>query len=436
MVASLGFYLSLRTLSLRSPSFQSTDPAHNLSDTFEQKFPKERLFVNGFTKYGNQPDEFNSEDVDSNGMMGSMMQDLAFAIPDVDEAMSFAEDTKHVKSMIYPALRFHTVLEKGARKAQRVGGEVRWDDWAGRYVYETESTREVSIVEGGETSVELNGGLHDAIIKQLSNRATFEESARAAVFGTKFKLVNLALVLYLAVILYIPLSSTSSSETLVDDSDPRISYLGIGVQVYGTVGDAVPQSQPGSGSPASTYQVDDLPTSLFVFPGNNQNNYGIQFYASPLLDPGNHTLLITALGNNGSELWLDYIVYFSALDSSTNESVPNSSETPSPPASSSSPKSGSTATNTTHKTSPKVEIISGVLGSVMGFFLVLVLAYIIRRRRNTLRSRYPSPFYSWIKILNARGLPQPGRLIERSALYKSALLESLRAVLIFSGKIL
>lgn len=37
---------------------------------------------------------------DSNGMMGSMMQDLAFAIPGVDEAMSFAEI---MKSVIYPA---------------------------------------------------------------------------------------------------------------------------------------------------------------------------------------------------------------------------------------------------------------------------------------------------------------------------------------------
>lgn len=35
---------------------------------------------------------------DSNGMMGSMMQDLAFAIPGVDEAMSFAEIMKCVKS--------------------------------------------------------------------------------------------------------------------------------------------------------------------------------------------------------------------------------------------------------------------------------------------------------------------------------------------------
>ena len=33
---------------------------------------------------------------DSNGMMGSMMQDLAFAIPGVDEAMSFAEIMKYV----------------------------------------------------------------------------------------------------------------------------------------------------------------------------------------------------------------------------------------------------------------------------------------------------------------------------------------------------
>jgi anion-transporting ArsA/GET3 family ATPase len=35
---------------------------------------------------------------DSNGMMGSMMQDLAFAIPGVDEAMGFAEIMKYASS--------------------------------------------------------------------------------------------------------------------------------------------------------------------------------------------------------------------------------------------------------------------------------------------------------------------------------------------------
>lgn len=38
---------------------------------------------------------------DSNGMMGSMMQDLAFAIPGVDEAMSFAEIMKSAFMQIY-----------------------------------------------------------------------------------------------------------------------------------------------------------------------------------------------------------------------------------------------------------------------------------------------------------------------------------------------
>ena len=34
-------------------------------------------------------------------MMGSMMQDLAFAIPGVDEAMSFAEIMKSVRRLRY-----------------------------------------------------------------------------------------------------------------------------------------------------------------------------------------------------------------------------------------------------------------------------------------------------------------------------------------------
>lgn len=101
---------------------------------------------------------------DSNGMMGSMMQDLAFAIPGVDEAMSFAEIMKypltlpcratiiddsfrHVKSMEYSVIVFDTaptghtlrflsfpsVLEKALGKLSTLGSrfapmisQVRW----------------------------------------------------------------------------------------------------------------------------------------------------------------------------------------------------------------------------------------------------------------------------------------------------------------------
>jgi hypothetical protein len=47
-------------------------------------------------------------------MMGTMMQDLAFAIPGVDEAMSFAEIMKYVTST--PCARTITVKNGQARQ--------------------------------------------------------------------------------------------------------------------------------------------------------------------------------------------------------------------------------------------------------------------------------------------------------------------------------
>jgi arsenite-transporting ATPase len=97
--------------------YQSTDPAHNLSDAFGQKFSKDATKVNGFENlFAMEIDPTSAIQemveqctwlyytlsvaymsiADSNGMMGSMMQDLAFAIPGVDEAMSFAEIMKCV----------------------------------------------------------------------------------------------------------------------------------------------------------------------------------------------------------------------------------------------------------------------------------------------------------------------------------------------------
>ncbi|KAF2110643.1 anion-transporting ATPase-like domain-containing protein [Lophiotrema nucula] len=126
----------------------STDPAHNLSDAFNQKFGKDARLVDGFDNLSAMEIDPNGsiEDLLANGPegtdeamaglggMGNMMQDLAFSIPGVDEAMSFAEVLKQVKSLSYDVvifdtaptghtlrfLQFPTVMEKALAKISQL----------------------------------------------------------------------------------------------------------------------------------------------------------------------------------------------------------------------------------------------------------------------------------------------------------------------------
>ncbi|KAI6782068.1 anion-transporting ATPase [Emericellopsis cladophorae] len=140
----------------RSVLLISTDPAHNLSDAFNQKFGKEARLIDGFDNLsameidpngsmqdlmaGGEPgqgnDDLNALGAGAGGM-GGMMQDLAFAIPGIDEAMSFAEVLKQVKSLSYETiifdtaptghtlrfLQFPSVLEKALAKVSQLSSQ-------------------------------------------------------------------------------------------------------------------------------------------------------------------------------------------------------------------------------------------------------------------------------------------------------------------------
>jgi arsenite-transporting ATPase len=134
----------------------STDPAHNLSDAFGMKFGKDARPVTGVPGLAAMEIDPNGtindliaaggEDAQDAmqglGGVGNMFQDMAFSIPGVDEAMSFAEVLKQVKGMEYDLiifdtaptghtlrfLQFPTVMEKALEKlsalSQQFGGMI------------------------------------------------------------------------------------------------------------------------------------------------------------------------------------------------------------------------------------------------------------------------------------------------------------------------
>ncbi|KAL8114229.1 ATPase GET3A-like [Apium graveolens] len=88
----------------------STDPAHNLSDAFQQRFTKSPSLVNGFSNlYAMEVDPtVEHEDTTGADGMESFISDLSNAIPGIDEAMSFAEMLKLVQTMDYSVIVFDT----------------------------------------------------------------------------------------------------------------------------------------------------------------------------------------------------------------------------------------------------------------------------------------------------------------------------------------
>ncbi|EKX50477.1 hypothetical protein GUITHDRAFT_66986, partial [Guillardia theta CCMP2712] len=96
----------------RSVLVISTDPAHNLSDAFDQKLTKTPTLINGFDNlYAMEidPSFEAAEDVLGMGAQSSgLLSSLSTSIPGIDEAISFGELLRQVHSLEYDCIVFDT----------------------------------------------------------------------------------------------------------------------------------------------------------------------------------------------------------------------------------------------------------------------------------------------------------------------------------------
>ncbi|KAF8808393.1 hypothetical protein BYT27DRAFT_7337775 [Phlegmacium glaucopus] len=206
---------------------------------------------------------------------------------------------------------------------------------------------------------------------------------------------------------YLPSSNVSLDESIVriNSNDPDIQYssgwkeLNGVVNLTQTTGSTItyvftgvslsfvsflPDKFPLTPS-STTYSIDGKAPASFLVPIGSPELYNQFLFQTGQLSAGQHKLVVTHQGNNGSApLVLDYLVVQNAPSTSTSSAPTGATSTASVPTS-----------NIGHKKSPPIGIIIGVVCGVI--VLVLLLLY-IRRRNNRKKRRLSETSYLPIDV--------------------------------------
>ncbi|PSR71008.1 hypothetical protein PHLCEN_2v13112 [Hermanssonia centrifuga] len=81
-----------------------------------------------------------------------------------------------------------------------------------------------------------------------------------------------------------------------------------------------------SGLPVSTYALDFAAALTYTATNTSVSTYQNQFYKSPTLQDGLHTLVIT-ITSQGAEYWLDYLLYTPSSNDLASAAMSPSSST-------------------------------------------------------------------------------------------------------------
>ncbi|TFK37827.1 hypothetical protein BDQ12DRAFT_736014 [Crucibulum laeve] len=180
----------------------------------------------------------------------------------------------------------------------------------------------------------------------------------------------------------------TTMETLASGATSQLQFTGTSIAVFGTI----PKRLYGiQGNPNSTYSLDGQFVYQFAPSREDDTQYNVTFYQSNTLPLGNHTLLVTSLGNELT-FYLDYFQIngdpstTGSLISTSLLSTPTTTLSPTPAAASQlTPSTNSTGISAVSSSNDTLigPIVGGILGgfTLLAAVLACLVMYVRRRRR-------------------------------------------------------